>query len=424
MKQTTLILKGDFVFSDLNRNLKCFNNHYLICKDGLIHELTPTLTDSYKDIPVQDYTGKIIIPGFTDLHVHAPQYAFRGIGMDEELLDWLNIHTFPEESKFNDFEYAKKSYDIFVEDLKNSATTRACIFATIHNEATLYLMTCLDKAKLITYTGKVNMDRNSPQSLSEDCDQSIIDTELWLSECSKFSNSKPILTPRFVPSCTDSLMKQLGNLAKKHNLRVQSHLSENPSEIKWVSELVPNSKCYADAYKLFNLIGSKQNPAIMAHCVYSNDDELEILKENNTFIAHCPDSNLNLASGIAPVRKYLDYGINIGLGSDIAAGSSLSIFKQIVHAIQVSKMYWRHIDSSLEPLSFADAFYIATIGGGSYFGKTGSFIKGYDADIVVIDDSKIKSPLNLSTEQRLERASYIDDKISICAKYVKGNKIL
>ena len=424
MKESITILKGDFVFSDLNRNLKCLNNQYLLISDGIIADICPVLPDQYKNIKVQDYTGKIIIPGLTDLHVHAPQYAFRGIGMDKELLDWLNAHTFPEEAKFADREYADRAYSIFVKDLKESATTRACIFATIHKEATLNLMDKLEKSGLITYTGKVNMDRNSPDILRETDAQKAADaTEEWINRAASFTNTKAILTPRFVPSCTDELMRKLGILQSKYKLRIQSHLSENPSEINWVKELVPSSKGYADAYRIFNLSGDKDTPAIMAHCVWSNEEERELLKKHGTFVAHCPESNLNLSSGIAPVRKYLEEGINIGLGSDIAAGSGLSIFRQIVHAIQSSKIYWRYIDSNVKPLSFADAFYIATAGGGRWFGKTGTFIKGYDADIVVLDDSSIESTLKLTAEQRLERASYMDDKVKICAKYVKGNRL-
>ena len=226
----------------------------------------------------------------TDLHVHAPQYSFRGLGMDLELLDWLNVNTFPEEAKYSNIEYAKKAYSIFVEDLKKEATTRACIFATINNESTLLLMEMLEKSNLCTYVGKVNMDRNSSEDLCEESAEiSLEETDKWIADALKrFKNTKPILTPRFVPSCSDELMKGLGILQKKYKLPVQSHLSENLSEISWVKKLNPKSNCYGDAYDMFGLFGGS-GKTVMAHCVYSTEEEIELMKKNKVFIAHCPE---------------------------------------------------------------------------------------------------------------------------------------
>lgn len=197
------------------------------------------LPEQYKDLPVEDHSGKLILPGLVDLHVHASQYAYRGLGMDMELLQWLEANAFPEESKFADLEYAEKAYGIFTRQLLHSATTRACIFATIHRPATLKLMELLEKAGLCCYVGKVNMDRNSPDILRETCEESLSETRQWLLDSAAFTKSKPMLTPRFTPSCTDELMAGLGELQKEFGVPMQSHLSENLSEIKWVSELCP-----------------------------------------------------------------------------------------------------------------------------------------------------------------------------------------
>lgn len=155
---------------------------------------------------------QLIIPGFTDLHLHAPQYAYRGTGMDLELLDWLNTITFPQEAKYADLSYAKKAYSIFVDDLKHSFTTRACIFATLHRPATELLMDMLEESGLTTMVGKVNMDRNGAPELQEKSAQaSAQDTRQWLEEIKgRYDHTYPILTPRFTPSCTDELMTELG----------------------------------------------------------------------------------------------------------------------------------------------------------------------------------------------------------------------
>lgn len=367
---------------------------------------------------------KLIIPGMTDLHVHGPQYAFRGLGMDLELLDWLNANTFPEESRFEDLAYAKKAYEIFVSDLRNSTTTRACIFATLHTEATLLLMDLLEKSGLHTYVGKVNMDRNGTPALQEkDSDTSYADTEKWiLHSLQAYSNTKPILTPRFIPSCSDELMRKIKKLEKRYHLPVQSHLSENINEIAFVKELVPSSSCYGDAYRQFGLFGNEV-PTIMAHCVYSNKEEIELMKRSGVYIAHCPESNINLASGIAPVRKYLEEDMHVGLGSDIAAGSSLNLLKSMAMAIQASKIYYRLVDQSKKPLAFSEVFYLATLGGGSFFGKAGTFLKGYAFDAVILDDSHIRSPRKMNLEERMERAMYLTDEIKIIHKYINGKFI-
>ncbi|MDO4616640.1 MAG: amidohydrolase family protein [Lachnospiraceae bacterium] len=425
------ILKGDIIYHESPAKLTAIANGYVIAEKGIVKGVYSALPSEYadvsqnSDIDFLDYTGKLIIPGMTDLHVHAPQYTFRGIGMDQELLTWLDQYTFPEEAKYSDLSYAKRAYRYFTEDLRRGFTTRAVIFATLHKEATIELMDQLEDTGLITYAGKVNMDRNSNPELQEESpNASITATKEWISEIAgKYKRTAPILTPRFIPSCSNELMKQLGRLSKDTGLRIQSHLSENQSEIAWVRELVPQADCYANAYEIFDAIGSEKLPAVMAHCVYSDKREMEILKNHGTFIAHCPSSNMNLTSGIAPVRKFLDAGIPVGLGTDVAAGSSMNMLQTILLTIQASKMYYRLVDQSVKPLTFEEAFYLATEGGGSYFGKVGSFKEGYEFDALVLDDSTMYSMRPFTLRERMERACYNDADVRILAKYVRGTQV-
>ena len=141
-------------------------------------------------------------------------------------------------------------------------------------------------------------------------------------------------------------MKKLAEIRKRYKLPVQSHLSENPGEVSWVQELCPESRFYGDAYRRFDLFGGKDCPAIMAHCVYCPDEEIQLIKEQGVYVAHCPQSNTNLSSGIAPVKLYLEQGIHTGLGTDIAGGHSLSMLRAVADSIQVSKLHWRYIDSN------------------------------------------------------------------------------
>ena len=285
-------------------------------------------------------------------------------------------------------------------------------------------MDLMEETGLKTMIGKVNMDRNSPEYLCEgSAEQSAADTVKWLEDTAdQYENVRPILTPRFIPSCTDELMRKLKEVQKKYDLPVQSHLSENQGEIAWVQELCPESRFYGDAYDQFGLFGGDVK-TIMAHCVSSTEEEIELMRERGVYVAHCPESNTNLSSGVAPVRTYLDKGVNVGLGSDVAGGSKESIFYAMAHAVQVSKLRWRLQDTSLKPLTVEEAFYLGTMGGGSFFGKVGSFLEGYEFDALILDDSDIRHPQPLSLKERLERFIYLSDERHIKGKIVAGNRI-
>lgn len=420
----SFILKGNICYSSGKSKVEIIEKGCVVCKDDISLGVFPAVPEQYAEYPCIDCGDQLIIPGMTDLHVHAPQYAFRGMAMDLELIDWLNTYTFVEEAKYKDLEYAEKGYGIFVDDLVKTTTTRACVFGTLHSEATKILMDKLEEAGMVAYVGKVNMDRNSPPSLCEEnAEKSAEDTEKWILASGGYKNVKPILTPRFIPTCTDDLMDRLSVLQKKYQLPMQSHLSENKGEIAWVAELRPDAAFYGDAYNKHDLFGN-ECPTIMAHCVHSSDAEVQMMKDQKVFVAHCPESNANLSSGIAPARKYLDEGLKMGLGSDIAAGSDLSLFRAMAVAIQCSKLRWRLVDQSLAPLKWEEAFYLATLGGGEFFGKVGSFEPGYEFDAVVLDDSSLRHPQELTVRERLERMIYLSGKEQITAKYIRGKKVL
>lgn len=425
MNEPVFILKGNIVYSKNKDELRILKDHYLISESGLVKGVFEEVPPEYAQVSVSDYGECLIIPGLTDLHVHAPQYTFRAMGMDMELLEWLETNTFPEEAKYQDLEYARRAYRIFTDNLKRSATTRACIFGTIHRDATLLLMDQLEQSGLVTYVGKVNMDRNCPDYLREEsAEESGIQTVEWIKDVlhKKYQNTMPILTPRFTPSCSDELMENLKKIQMYYQIPVQSHLSENPGEIAWVKELCPWSEFYGDAYDRFGLFGADCK-TVMAHCVYSGKEERQRMKENGVFIAHCPESNMNLLSGVAPVRTFLEEGLHVGIGSDVAGGSTENLFKAMALAIQASKLRWRMQDDSLKPLTLEEVFYIATKGGGEFFGNVGSFEPGFELDAVVLDDTRIVHSQNLDVRERLERMIYLADEREVRAKYVRGREI-
>jgi len=345
--------------------------------------------------------------------------------MDLELIDWLDTYTFPEEVEYADLGYAERNYKAFVKALQAGPNTRSLIFATPHAEATVLLMELLEASRLVTMVGMVNMDRNAPDPLcAKDAESALRDTRTWLKAVmGQFQRTAPILTPRFVPTCSDTLRKGLGDLQREFSLPVQSHLSENHSEIAWVKDLVPGAISYGHVYHQDGLFGGNA-PTVMAHCVWPTDEEFDLMKKQQIWVAHCPQSNMNLASGIAPIRRYLDGGIPLGLGSDVAGGMHMSIFRAISDAIGMSKLYWRLTDQEATPLSLEEGFYLATLGGGSFFGKVGSFDAGFDFDVLVIDDQELSDTARpLSIPERLARVVHLSESRHIAGKFVQGVQV-
>ncbi|MDU3337290.1 amidohydrolase family protein [Paraclostridium bifermentans] len=415
------IYKGNILFTKIKDKFEIIENGFIIVKNGKILDLYKNLPSEYQNFEVIDFSDNLIIPGMNDLHCHASQFRNLGMAMDKELIPWLDNYTFPEEGKFKSIEYSDKVYKNFIKEVWRHGTTRIAVFATVHKDSSIRLMDLFKQSGLGALVGKVNMNINCTDDLLENTEKSISDTEYILENYYNADELvNPIITPRFIPSCNSELLKSLGDLAIKYNVPTQSHLSENLGEIDWVKQLQPESEFYGDAYNRFNLFG--QTKTLMAHCVYSCDKELELMKKNNVFAVHCPNSNLNLGSGIMPVRKFLDNDINIALGSDISGGHDLSIFKVMVNAIQCSKLLWVNSNKQVDFLTLSEAFYMATKGGGSFFGKVGSFEKNYDFDALVLDDSNL-NPESYSLIERLERFIYIGDDRNIIHRYVRGEEI-
>ena len=419
--ERTFALKGNIIFTPACGRLEVRPGQYLVCEDGLVAGIFETLPERFGDIPVHDHGDRLILPGLVDLHVHASQYAYRGLGMDMELLDWLEENAFPEEARFAEQEYAAAAYRVFTDELTRSATTRACVFATVHRPATLLLMELMEKAGLRGFVGKLNMDSNCPDYLRETTDSSLAETRRWLEESAGLSAVRPVITPRFIPSCSEELMNGLGELQRQFGAAMQSHLSENLSEIEWVKQLRPWSRFYGEAYSRPGLFGG-ECPTVMAHCIWSGEEERALMKAQGVFLAHCPQSNMNVSSGIAPVRTWLNEGQKAGLGSDVAGGAHLSIFRAMTDAIQCSKLRWRLVDDSLAALTLPETLYLATKGGGEFFGKVGSFEPGYEFDAIVMDDSTLPTTRRCTLTERLERVVWLSDGLPL-AKYVAGRRL-
>ena len=419
------IYRANIIFTPQSNHFEVVPHGYIAVDDGQVEGVYSELPQHLSDYAVTDWGDRLLIPAMNDMHVHAPQYRNQGIAMDLELLPWLQNYTFPEEMKYTDTGYAERMYRRFVRDLWRFGTMRSCVFATIHTESTRLLMHLFQEAGMGAMVGKVGMNRNCPEGLSEKVEDMVKGYEELIAEFSMPDGQanplvRPIITPRFIPSCTPEMLRACGQLAVKYQLPVQSHLSENKAEIAWVQELEKESTSYGDAYNRYSLFG--QTPTVMAHCVWTEGEELELMKRNGVMVAHCPTSNFNVASGMAPIRRFLEEGLRVGLGSDISGGHDLNIFRMMVYAIQVSKMHYQQ--NHEQPfLTLSEAFWLATKSAGSFFGHVGSFEPGYEFDALVIDDSDLNHD-NYSLLHRLERYIYLGDDRQIEHRFCRGKEIM
>ena len=413
------IYRGNIVYSKNSKELVEITNGYIIVNNGVIQDVLNELPKEYKDNQIIDFGKAVIIPAFSDLHVHAPQYPNRGIAMDALLYDWLNQYTFPLEAKYKDEEFFKKVYSAFVNDLVKHGTMHASVFATIHNPATDYLINALETKGIKSYVGKVNMDKDSPDILIEDTKQSLIDTETFIKKHINNKYAKPILTPRFAPTCSFELLKELGKLADKYDIGCQTHIVESLWEKEEAKKCFKDCRCDMQIYEEAGLL--KHKPFIAAHFIFPSEEDLTLLHKCEGYAVQCPDATTNVIAGIMQTGKLLDTGTNLAIGSDISAGSYLGIYRQVASAVRLSKL-----KSFYEPdnrtITFQEAFYMATKSSGALFGKVGSLEKGYDFDALVIDDLE-DDFMKLKPSEVVERFCYSGEVNNIKHRFLRGKEI-
>ncbi|CAJ1068576.1 guanine deaminase [Xyrichtys novacula] len=400
------IFRGTFVHSTPQTPLEVLEDALLgvdtdgkiafIGKGAEIDKLSQTFGFSATNI-TQLAQHEFFMPGLVDTHIHASQYSYAGTALDMPLLQWLNTYTFPVESQFKDLEFANKVYSQVVRRTLRNGTTTACYHATIHTDASLLLAQITNELGQRALVGKVCMDRNNAvKHYKETCQESQEETCRFIAELlnKKYPRVKPVVTPRFAPSCTGALLGQLGAIAKNNNLHIQSHVSENVEEVKLVKELFPESESYTDVYHKYNLLTDK---TVMAHGCYLTDEELTLFRETGASVSHCPNSNISLCSGILNVRKVLKHKVKLGLGTDVAGGYSASMLDAVRRALDSSKVLTIQ-DPEYDTLTFEEVFRLATLGGSqalSMDDQTGNFEVGKDFDALRVNVAAPGGPIDL-----------------------------
>lgn len=414
------IIHADIVYSEDRKQLAVHRDSYIAMEGGRVKDIWSGIPEEYSSVPVTDHGSDVLIPAFSDLHVHAPQYPNRGFGTDLLLEDWLEQITFPMEAGYADPEFAKLVYDAFVDDLIASGTMHACVYGTVHTEATSYLIERMDKKGIKGFAGKIGMDRNAPEDLLEEPEKALRETEIFLEKYSSNRNTRPILTPRFAPTCTGELISGLGRLGKKYNTGMQTHLVESLWEAEQARLLFPECSCDTGIYERAGLMDN--GPVIGGHFIFPSEDDIRIMQKYDCYAAHCPDATVSVIAGIMPAGVLLDRGIRIGLGTDLSAGHHAGVFTQAGRSVQLSKLKNFYEPDGNRTISFPEAFWMATKQSGTLFGGTGSLEPGAVFDALVIRDMS-DAAVKLSPEQKVERFCYAGTKEDIRARYMNGEEI-
>ena len=340
------------------------------------------LEPRFADVPTEHFPGRIIAPGFIDLHIHFPQTDVIGSPADG-LLPWLENYTFPHEKRFSAPDYSAQAATFFIAELLRNGVTTALTFATSHPESVDALFAEAKKYGLRLMAGKVLMDQNAPDGVRDDTEQSLLDTEALIQRWHGVDRLGYAITPRFVPSCSAAQLRGAGELAAKYpDVWVQSHVAENKDEIAWVRALFPQARSYLGVYEQFGLMRPR---AIYAHCIYLDDEDRALMRSTGAAAAVSPTSNLFLGSGFFDYAGADRAGFLYGLASDVGGGTSFSPFHTMLAAYYVGRegqtkpglslspqhLWWQHTAGAAQALGLS--------------GVVGNLLPGCEADFVVID---------------------------------------
>lgn len=344
-----------------------------------------------------DYGDDLILPGFVDGHVHYPQIGVIA-SFGTQLLDWLEKYTFPEEARFSDPAYARETASLFLDLLLSNGTTTAAVYCTVHPESADAFFEESAARNLRMIAGKILMDRHAPDSVTDTAQSGYEETKSLIEKWHGQGRNLYAVTPRFAPTSTPAQLEACGQLMSEFNdVYLQTHVSENLDEIKWVAELFPDARSYQDVYARYGMLGPR---GLYGHAIHMDDADMAQAAETQTRFVHCPTSNLFIGSGLFDMRRTWDAGVDVMLGCDVGGGTSLSPFATMKAAYEIAQFSGYSLTPEL-------AFWLSTAGGAdtlSLGDRIGRLESGYEADIVVLD---LKSTPVI--RQRVERAENLRD---------------
>jgi len=361
---------------------------------GSADEILPTLPAV---VSVEHYPGQILIPGLIDLHVHYPQLEVIA-AYGTQLLDWLNRYTFPAELRYKDTAYAKTQAQRFVDQLLAQGTTTALVFATSAKSSVDAFFEAALARNVRMISGKVLMDRHAPEGLCDTAESAYEESAELIERWQGTGRLSYAVTPRFAPTSTRAQLDAAGRLLQEYpESYLHTHLAENRDECQWVAELFPESRSYLDVYERSGLVSDK---SVFAHAIHLDQQDHSSLSRARSTLCHCPSSNLFLGSGLFNIRAALDAGVQVGIGTDVGGGTSLSMLSTLGDAYKIQQL-------AGETLSPELALYLATLGAARALGlehEIGNFGVGKEADCVLLN------PANMpQLEARLEHSMTLSE---------------
>ena len=395
---------GDARCTDASTCWQHLDDGALLIADGRIHTCGPwdqVRAMAPAEAVLTDYSGKLILPGFVDTHVHYPQtdmIASPGKG----LLDWLERFAFPQERLFEDPAHAQEVARFFCSEMLRNGTTSALVFGTVHPQSVDALFDVARQRGLRLIAGKVMMDRNCPEFLRDTAQSSYDDSKRLIERWHGQGRLGYAVTPRFVVTSSPAQLEAAACLAREHpEVLVHSHVAENTAEVELVRKTFPQARSYLDVYEQYQLLRA---PAVYAHGIYLDDIDRARLAQTGGAIAFCPTSNLFLGSGLFDLARARDAGVQVSLASDVGGGTSFSLLRTLAAAYEVS-----HLNGYvLPPLR---AMYLATLAGAQALhldASIGNFLPGKEADFIVMDPRA--TPL---MERRMSTASDLDERLFV-----------
>ena len=423
---TARALRGELLwFED---DPRASHNAYRHLRDGVIlvergriaavGEASSLLPDLSPDTRVDDWRGRLILPGFIDAHAHYPQTDIIA-SYGEQLLAWLERYTFPMERRFDDPQVARETADFFLAELLRNGTTGAAVFATVHPESVEAIFAAASARNMRIAAGKVLMDRNCPEYLRDTAqsgyDESLALIRRWHGK----ARLSYAVTPRFAPTSTEAQLDAAAALYRNHpGVLMQTHVAENRAEVAWVRELFPSSRSYLDVYDRHGLLGPR---AVLAHGIWLDGADRARLAEAGAAIAFCPSSNMFIGSGLFSCAGARAAGMRVALATDVGGGTGFSMLRTMHEAYKVAQL-------AGESFTALDGFYLATLAGARALGTdalVGSITPGHEADLVVLDPRA--TPLMArrdaraeSLEDRLFALMMLGDDRAVGATYVFG----
>lgn len=393
----------------------------LLVRDGKIASVgdyATYITRLDAAITVHDYTGKVIVPGFIDTHLHYPQTEMIG-SPAPGLLPWLEHFTFPTEQRFEDPAHAEQVASFFIEELLRSGTTTAMVYCTVHPASVDAFFTQSHARNLRMVAGKVLMDRHCPEALRDTAEGGIRDSEDLIQRWHNRGRQQYAITPRFAPTSTPTQLQLAGELAARYpDTFIQTHVAENVEEVAWVRTLFPEARSYLDVYDGYGLMRRR---AMYGHCIWLDDDDRKRMAETGSSIAVCPTSNLFLGSGLFDFDAAKAAGARVSLATDVGGGTSFSMLATMNEAYKVARMKGRYLSGS-------QLFYMATLGGARSMDidhLVGSFAPGTEADFIVLDPQA--TPLMARRTARVENydellfaLAMLGDDRTVAATYAHG----